>query len=198
VGQRRDAAARAAIPAALETTLAQHGPKAVIGNKGFARFVRVVQGAVTIDRQRIAADARLDGEFVLRTSTALSPAEVAQAYKSLWRLERTFRETRSTLQVRPLYHHADDPTVGHIVACFLALRLEVDLQRRLDTQGCTASWRDLMRDLMRDLEQMQGVMAGRGRTHWRWRAVAPSRPARGLGRHGSGSDITRHLSSASC
>jgi hypothetical protein len=33
------------------------------------------------------------------------------------------------------------------VACFLALPLEVDLQRRLDDRGCTISWPDLMRDL---------------------------------------------------
>jgi hypothetical protein len=151
--QRKDAAAREAIVAALETTLAQHGPKAVIGNKGFARFLRVAPGAVTIDRGRIAADARLDGKFVLRTSTALSPTEVAHAYKSLWRVERTFRETKSTLEVRPLYHHRDETTVGHIVGCFLALRLEVDLQRRLDAQGCAASWPDLMRDL----EEVQAV-----------------------------------------
>ena len=150
---RQDAAAREAILQSLETTLQQHGAKAVIGNKGFARFLRVSPGAVTIDPARVAADARLDGKFVLRTSTALSPDEVARAYKSLWRVERSFRETKSTLQVRPLYHHRDDTTVGHLVACLLALRLEVDLQRRLDQRGCTVAWPDLMRDL----EQVQAV-----------------------------------------
>ena len=39
--------------------------------------------------------------------------------------------------------------IGHIVGCFLALRLEVDLQRRLDDQRLTASWPDLMSDLNR-------------------------------------------------
>jgi len=153
IEQRKDAAAREAILEALETTLQQHGPKAVIGNQGFARFVRVARDAVTIDRARVEADARLDGKFVLRTNTALPAAEVARAYKSLWRVERSFRETKSTLHVRPLYHHRDDTSVGHIVACFLALRLEVDLQRRLDARGCPASWPDLMADL----EQVQAV-----------------------------------------
>src|SRR5437762_13823319 len=31
----------------------------------------------------------------------------------------------STLEVRPIFHHRDDTSIGHIVACFLALRLEV-------------------------------------------------------------------------
>lgn len=146
VEAKKDAAARARIVAKLEAALA-HGPKTVLGNRGFARFVRVQKGAVTLDRAAIERDARLDGKFVLRTNTALDPADVARAYKSLWRVERTFRETKSTLEVRPVFHHRDDTTVGHIVGCFLALRLEVDLQRRLDDRGVEVAWPDLMRDL---------------------------------------------------
>jgi hypothetical protein len=143
----RDAAARAALVTHLETTLARQGPKALLKNKGFARFLTIRKGSVTLNPAAIEADARLDGKFVLRTNTALPTAEVAQAYKSLWRVERTFREEKSTLEVRPVYHHRDDTTVGHIVACFLALRLEVDLQRRLDERKVDDSWPDLMRDL---------------------------------------------------
>jgi hypothetical protein len=145
--QVKDAAAREAILVKLETTLRQHGPKSVIGNKGFARFVSVAKGSVTINQKAVEADARLDGKFVLRTNTDLPAEEVALAYKSLWRVERAFRETKSTLEVRPIYHQNDEAIVGHIVACFLALRLEVDLQRRLDERSSQVSWPDLMRDL---------------------------------------------------
>jgi hypothetical protein len=137
-----DAAARATLVAHLATTLARQGPKALLKNKGFARFLTIRKGSVTLNQPAIDADARLDGKFVLRANTALPTAEVAQAYKSLWRVARTFREETSTLEVRPVYHHRDDTTVGHIVACFLAHRLEVDLQRRL-----AVAWLDLMRDL---------------------------------------------------
>ena len=51
--------------------------------------------------------------------------------------------------MRPIYHQRDDTSIGHIVASFLALRLEVDLQRRLDDKGVSISWPDLMRDLGR-------------------------------------------------
>jgi hypothetical protein len=144
---RKDFQAREAIVAKLQKLLAEHGPKAVIGNRGFARFVKIRRGSVTIDDAAIQWDARLDGKFVLRTNTDLSTEEVALAYKSLWRVERTFREEKSTLEVRPIYHHRDDTSIGHIVASFLALRLEVDLQRRLDERGVDVSWADLMRDL---------------------------------------------------
>lgn len=144
---RKDAAAREALIDKLERTLGEHGPKSVVGNRGFARFLKIQRGAVTIDRKAIEADARLDGKFVLTTNTALPTAEVATTYKSLWRVERTFREEKSTLEVRPIFHHRDDTSIGHIVACFLALRLEVDLQRRLDERRVDVSWPDLMRDL---------------------------------------------------
>ena len=143
---KKDAAARQAILEKLEAALS-HGPKAVIGNTGFRRFVRVQRGALSIDRAAVEHDARLDGKFVLRTNTELDAEEVARAYKSLWRVERAFRETKHTLEVRPVFHHRDDTTVGHITASFLALRLEVDLQRRLDAREVDVSWPDLMRDL---------------------------------------------------
>jgi transposase len=143
---KKDAAARQAILDKLEAALT-HGPKAVIGNAGFRRFVRVQRGAVSIDREAVERDARLDGKFVLRTNTELEAQEVARAYKSLWRVERAFRETKHTLEVRPVFHHRDHTTLGHITASFLALRLEVDLQRRLEARGVEVSWPDLMRDL---------------------------------------------------
>ncbi len=100
-----------------------------------------------IDEDKVVAESRYDGKYVLRTNTDLPAAEVAKTYKSLWRVERAFRETKSTLEVRPIFHHRDDTSIGHIVAGFLALRLEVDLQRRLDEHGVDVSWPTLMRDL---------------------------------------------------
>lgn len=143
---KKDAAAREAIVAKLEQEITSR-PKSVVKNRGFARFLDVARGALSINRAAVAADARLDGKFVLRTNTDLPPEEVATTYKSLWRVERAFRETKSTLEVRPIFHHRDDTSVGHIVASFLALRLEVDLQRRLDERKVDISWPDLMGDL---------------------------------------------------
>jgi hypothetical protein len=147
VEAQKDAAAREAILEKLRQKLAKQGAKAMVGNKGFARFLKVAKGSVSVDEEAIKRDARLDGKFVLTTNTDLPTAEVAQTYKSLWRVERTFREQKSTLEVRPIYHQRDDTSMGHMVASFLALRLEVDLQQRLDERQAKVSWPDLMRDL---------------------------------------------------
>lgn len=144
---RKDAATRQAILERLQAILQEKGPKALLGNRGFSRFLKIDKGSVQINEQAVAGDARLDGKFVLRTNTQLPAEEVAQSYKSLWRVERTFREEKSTLEVRPIFHHRDHTSIGHIVASFLALRLEVDLQRRLEERGIEVSWPTLMRDL---------------------------------------------------
>jgi len=150
----KDAATREALLDKLRQTVAKQGPKAVIGNRGYARFLKVAKGSVSVDEEAVKRDARLDGKFVLTTNTDLPTAEVAQTYKSLWRVERTFREQKSTLEVRPIYHQRDDTSMGHIVASFLALRLEVDLQQRLEEREIKVSWPDLMRDLA----QVQSVL----------------------------------------
>ena len=144
----KDRLAREAILAKFEQALA-HGPKSVIGNRGFARFVKIRRNSVSIDARAVEDDARLDGKFVLTTNTLLPTDQVALAYKSLWRVERTFREEKSTLEVRPIFRQLDSTSIGHIVGCFLALRLEVDLQIRLDERQIVTSWPDLMRDLAR-------------------------------------------------
>ncbi len=143
----KDKAAREAILDRLRKLLEQRGARALVGTRGFARFVKMQKGSVRIDEQAVEQDQRFDGKFVLTTNTELSAEEVATTYKGLWRVERTFRHEKSTLKVRPLFHHRDDTSIGHIAASFLALRLEVDLQRRLEQAKLSVSWPDLMRDL---------------------------------------------------
>lgn len=143
----QDAADRAALLEKLRATLTRQGAKSMLGNRGFARYLKTHRGSMELDPEAIEREARLDGTFVLATNTQLPIAQLALSYKSLWRVERTFREQKSTLRIRPIYHHRDDTTLGHITASFLALRLEVHLQRRLDEQDIDAPWPDLMRDL---------------------------------------------------
>jgi hypothetical protein len=143
----KDRADREAMVEKLNKTLSEKGAKALVGNRGYARFLKVEKESVSIDLKAVEADARLDGKFVLTTNTEMPADEVALTYKSLWRVERTFREQKSTLEVRPIYHHCPYTSIGHIAASFLALRLEVDLRRRLDEHKATVSWPDLIRDL---------------------------------------------------
>jgi len=64
-----------------------------------------------------------------------------------------FANRSQHLRCAPIYHHRDDTSIGYIVASFLALRLEVDLQRRLEGRKVRVAWPNLMRDLV----QVQAV-----------------------------------------
>ena len=157
----KDAAARKQIVGQLQQKLDSGGAKTLVSNLGFRRFLKGERGAWRIDEESVQADSLLDGMFVLRTSLELPAAEIAATYKGLWRVERTFREENSTLEIRPLYHHQDQARIGHIMASFLALRLEVDLQRRMEEKGINVSWPELMRDL-KQLQAVRMNLDGKG------------------------------------
>jgi hypothetical protein len=107
------------------------GPKAFVMPRAIRRYIELKGGELKLKEKVIKKDARYDGKWVLRTNTELPAEEVALAYKSLWRIERTFRELKSGLEVNPVYLRTEDHVRGHIVICFLALVLEAALIRRL-------------------------------------------------------------------
>ena len=136
------------------------GPKQLVGNRGFRRFLKIQNEEVTIDQGLVCQEARFDGKYVLKTNTTLTPAEVAQSYKILWPVERAFRELKSNLELRPVYHWNDLRVEGHIMVCFLALVLETALCCRLKEAGSTFSYLDLMDDLGQ-LQAVEVELAGK-------------------------------------
>ena len=101
-------------------------------------FEVTVQGrALNWSRRQaqIAAEAQLDGVYVVRTSLAedaLGAAAAVAAYKSLAQVERAFRSLKlSQLEVRPLYVYSAEHVRGHVFLCMLAYYLEWHLRRKL-------------------------------------------------------------------
>lgn len=143
----KDRADREAILAALQDKLRQ-GDKALIGNKGFRKYVRSHGQRFAIDRQKVKDEARFDGKWVLRTNwTDAEAAEVALRYKDLWMVEAIFRSMKSLLETRPIYHRCDETIRGHVFCSFLALVLRKALQDRLAEHGVSAEWADVLSDL---------------------------------------------------
>jgi len=142
----KDAADREAILQALADQLRQ-GAKRLVGNRGFRRFLRIAKGAVTIDQAQVAAEARYDGKFVLRTNTALPTAEVAVQYNRLLLVEQFFRAAKSLLESRPIFHQWDATIAGHVFCSFLALVLVDELHRCLAARDWRCEWADIQRDL---------------------------------------------------
>lgn len=169
----RDAATREAILDSLREKL-NSAPSALIGNRGYRRFVRVKRGTVALDEAKIRADERYDGKCVLRTNTDLPADEAAKRYKELWRVERLFRDTKSLLDTRPIFHRFDATILGHVFVSFLALVVRHELDRAMTAHGAEAEWFDLRRDLeaVQEIEVRDGERSCRLRTPVRGAALS--------------------------
>lgn len=142
--QERDRSLREEAVAKLREKLARGEVKQLIGNSVYRRYLKINGSQVGIDEHVLQEEARYDGKYLLRTNTSLSPGEVATAYKSLWQVERAFRELKSGLELRPVYHWTEKRIRGHVIVCFLALVLEMALRRKVREMGKEVRYHDLL------------------------------------------------------
>jgi transposase len=152
----REAAIRARLVAQLEEPIAGSDARSVtkraelrgkISTKpGLNRFLRATPaGLLRIDKAKIAAEANLDGKFLLRCSDPhLSAADIAAGYKQLAEVERGWRTLKSVIDLRPVYHRLDERIRAHVLLCWLAL-----LPIRLIETTTGATWAAIKDDLDR-------------------------------------------------
>jgi transposase len=157
--QRKDAADRQAIVEALALQI-KKGPKSLVGNKGFRKYLKIEKGSASIDERKIEYESRFDGKWVLTTNTDLTSEEVALKYKELWRVEKVFRDVKSLLDTRPIFHKRDATIRGHVFCSFLALVLRKELDRRLSQAGHRFEWAEIKQDL-KALQRVTIVENGR-------------------------------------
>jgi len=143
---RKDAADREAIIASLKEQL-KKGPKSLVGNKGYRKYLKLDKGSARIDMDKVKYESRFDGKWVLSTNTDLPTEKIALKYKELWQVERVFRDVKTMLHTRPVYHQKDENIRGHVFCSFLALVLRKELERRLNAAGHVYEWSDIKQDL---------------------------------------------------
>jgi len=142
----KDALDRQAIINSLEEKI-KTAPKNLIGNKGYRKYLTIDRESMSINQDKIAYESRFDGKWVLVTNTSFSADHVALKYKELWQVEQVFRDIKSVLETRPVYHQRDETITGHVFCSFLALVLRKELERRLDEAGYYFEWADIKQDL---------------------------------------------------
>ncbi len=86
-----------------------------------------------VDQDSVAAEAAMDGIYVIRTSVLqidLSAPDAVRAYKRLAEVEKAFRTKKSIdLQVRPIHHHLPDRVKAHLFICMLAYYVRWHMER---------------------------------------------------------------------
>jgi hypothetical protein len=113
---------------------------------GLRRLLRrTTTGLLRIDRAAAKLEAHYDGKWLLRTSDlTLTPDDLAAAYKQLIAVERGWRDAKSSLGLRPAYHHREDRIRSHVQLCWLALLLI-----RVAETAAGDTWRNLRHELDR-------------------------------------------------
>ena len=103
--------------------------------KHFALDIRDGHFSWTRKVDQIAAEAKLDGIYVIRTSVSaedLDTAHAVQAYKDLSRVERAFRSMKTVdLEIRPIRHWSGNRVRAHVFLCMLAYHVEWHLRQTL-------------------------------------------------------------------
>ena len=78
--------------------------------------------ALEFDEDRLAADEACDGYYCIVTSeTGMADGDVIEAYRGLWRIEESFKVTKSDLETRPVYVSRQEHIETHFLTCYVAL-----------------------------------------------------------------------------
>jgi transposase len=102
-------------------------------------------GRLKINTAKVRAEARLDGKYLIATSDPhISTEDAALGYKNLLEAERGFRDLKSTLLLRPVFHRLEHRIRAHVLICWLALLLT-----RVAERSSGQTWRNINRQLGR-------------------------------------------------
>jgi hypothetical protein len=138
----KDAKKRERLLAGLKKKLNKSGEiksSSVRSNKGRSRYLKASDGkeasGYVLDEEKIASDAKWDGLHGVVTDLPVSGINdiknVLSHYHSLWRIEESFRISKSGLKIRPIYHHKEERIRAHIALIYMAFACIRHLQARL-------------------------------------------------------------------
>jgi hypothetical protein len=86
----------------------------------------------TLHKDKLRATRRREGRYLLRTNLGdADPAQLWRLYIQLTEIEQAFKEIKSDLAIRPIYHQRDHRIEAHIFVAFIAYCLQVTLKQRL-------------------------------------------------------------------
>lgn len=92
-----------------------------------------------INEDLIREEELLDGYYVLLTSEMNeSDDRIIEIYRGLWRIEETFKITKSELEARPVYVWTKEHIEAHFLTCFVALTISRILEHKLNHKYCSA------------------------------------------------------------
>jgi len=111
-----------------------------INKRGYNKFLEISDNVkVAINQDKINEDEKWDGLKGYITNTILPAREVYEQYSGLWVIERAYRVTKGTLEMRPMFHFTPRRIEAHVCICFVAYKVYKELERILKTSNIDLS-----------------------------------------------------------
>ena len=111
-----------------------------INKRGYNKFLNLQNNVeVKIDYDKIKEDEKWDGFKGYLTNATLSASTVCEQYSGLWQIERAFRISKGTLELRPMFHFTPKRIEAHVCICFVAYKVYKELERILKLRGINLS-----------------------------------------------------------
>lgn len=142
---RRAKADRAAAVAKANALIATPDKFNKYNTYGAAKYIKHIEfdedtgeiikakSVLAFDEEKLAEDEKYDGYYVIVTSRHNAKDDwVIDTYKELWRIEETFKVTKSDLEARPVRVSREDHIEAHFLTCFLSLVIIRLLQKMTD------------------------------------------------------------------
>ena len=93
----------------------------------------VAKSKLSLDEDKIAEEEKYDGYYAIVTSELdKTDGEIIDIYRGLWRIEETFKVTKSELNARPVYLSREEHIQAHFLTCYISLVLSRILQHKVD------------------------------------------------------------------
>ena len=156
---RHDAKKRERLLVALKKKLGKSGEiksSSVQSKKGRARYLKSTtdenETIYVLDEEKIAQDAQWDGIYGMVTDLPVEKIgdirEILSHYRSLWRIEESFRISKSGLKIRPIFHSKEERIRAHISLVYMAYACIRHLQMRLKLTQNVAMSVDVIREAL--------------------------------------------------
>ena len=111
-----------------------------INKRGYNKFLEISDHVdVSINEQKIMEDTQWDGLKGYMTNTDLPAASIYEQYRELWVIERAYRVTKGTLELRPMFHFTPKRIEAHVCICFVAYKVYKEMERILKIAGINLS-----------------------------------------------------------
>jgi transposase len=111
-----------------------------INKRGYNKFLEISNDVrIEINYNKIKEDKRWDGLKGYITNTSLPANLIYAQYSDLWQIERAFRISKGTLELRPMFHFTKKRIDAHVCICFVAYKVYKELERILRTREINLS-----------------------------------------------------------